>query len=154
MILVAHKTYQVDLRTTSGMFSITLDANQAPKTVNSFLFLACTDAYRAATFDRIVPDRLLEVGGTSDPGYSLPPEGLSTQPYGRGMVLMVDSTHFLVLLDRLTLPPVYTILGRVSSSLEAADRLSHVRLTVQPDAQEISLPVQPQHWTMQLLTRG
>lgn len=134
-----------------AIFSIVPDTAHAPLTANSFMFLACAGYYNGSPISKAIPSRLVEggalAGGRPGPGYAFPAEAAHGQ-YGRGTVIMVadgsahDGARFLVLLDRITLPPRYTVLGTVSAGLASLDRLSRTRTVHQPDAQEQSLPAE------------
>ena len=70
---------QAVMHTSCGDIDITLDPQQAPQTVNSFLFLVQNGFYSGTTFHRIVTDFVDQGGdpkgdGTGGPGYSLPDE--------------------------------------------------------------------------------
>ncbi len=67
--------YQATVKTSMGTFVILLDAADAPKTVNSFVFLSEKNFYNGLTFHRIVPNFVIQGGdpngdGTGGPGYS------------------------------------------------------------------------------------
>ncbi|HKS91291.1 MAG TPA: peptidylprolyl isomerase [Tepidiformaceae bacterium] len=67
--------YQATVKTSLGTFVIALDATDAPKTVNSFVFLSEKDFYNGLTFHRVVPGFVIQGGdpngdGTGGPGYS------------------------------------------------------------------------------------
>ena len=82
--------------TSCGSFTVTLDAERAPKTAASFEYLAAEGAYDDTTFHRIAPGFVVQGGdpagdGTGGPGYSVrerPPAGLS---YTRGLVAMAKT---------------------------------------------------------------
>jgi len=82
--------------TSCGGFTVTLDAERAPKTAASFEYLAAEGAFDDTTFHRIAPGFVIQGGdpagdGTGGPGYSVreqPPAGLS---YTRGLVAMAKT---------------------------------------------------------------
>ena len=89
------KQYTAVLHTTEGDVTIALDAKQAPKTVNSFVYLACKGFYNGTNFHRIVTDFVDQGGdpkgdGTGGPGYSLPDEP-PQNGYTAGSVAMANS---------------------------------------------------------------
>jgi peptidyl-prolyl cis-trans isomerase B (cyclophilin B) len=104
------KQYTAVLHTTEGDVTIALDAETAPKTVNSFVYLACKGFYNGTTFHRIVTDFVDQGGdpkgdGTGGPGYTLPDEPPS-DGYTAGSVAMANagsgttgSQFFLVVSD-------------------------------------------------------
>ncbi len=64
------------VKTSCGTFEIALDTTRAPKTANSFAFLAEEGFYDDLTFHRIVPGFVIQGGdpegtGTGGPGYSV-----------------------------------------------------------------------------------
>jgi cyclophilin family peptidyl-prolyl cis-trans isomerase len=126
------KQYTAVLHTTEGDVTIALDAEQAPKTVNSFVYLACKGFYNGTTFHRIVPDFVDQGGdpkgdGTGGPGYTLPDEP-PKNGYTAGSVAMANSgsgttgsQFFLVVSDngakQLGGPPYkYSELGQMDSA--------------------------------------
>jgi peptidyl-prolyl cis-trans isomerase B (cyclophilin B) len=125
------KTYEAVLHTSEGDVPITLDAKDAPKTVNSFVYLACQGFYDGTTFHRIVTDFVDQGGdpkgdGTGGPGYTLPDEP-PADGYRAGSVAMANSgpgttgsQFFLVVSDNgaktLGGPPYnYSALGTMSA---------------------------------------
>jgi peptidyl-prolyl cis-trans isomerase B (cyclophilin B) len=104
------KQYTAVLHTTEGDVTIALDSQQAPKTVNSFVYLACKGFYNGTTFHRIVTDFVDQGGdptgtGSGGPGYKLPDEP-PANGYRAGSVAMANagpgttgSQFFLVVSD-------------------------------------------------------
>jgi cyclophilin family peptidyl-prolyl cis-trans isomerase len=136
------KQYAAVLHTTEGDVPITLDAKTAPKTVNSFVYLACKGFYNGTTFHRIVTDFVDQGGdpkgdGTGGPGYKLPDEPPSNG-YKAGSVAMANagsgttgSQFFLVVSDSGaqqlgTSPPYkYSALGTMDAAgLEVAKTIN------------------------------
>jgi cyclophilin family peptidyl-prolyl cis-trans isomerase len=117
------------VQTSCGGFEIALDTKQAPKTVNSFAYLADESFYDGLTFHRVVSGFVIQGGdplgtGTGGPGYSVvekPPENAS---YTKGVVAMAKSpteppgssgSQFFVVTSVDTgLPPEYALVGKVS----------------------------------------
>jgi cyclophilin family peptidyl-prolyl cis-trans isomerase len=126
------------LETSCGDFTIALDTKRAPKTANSFAFLAKKGFYDDTQFHRIVPGFVIQGGdplgtGTGGPGYSVdekPPANLS---YTRGTVAMAKtsaeppgrsgSQFFVVLAPDAGLPPEYALLGKVSKGFDVVTRI-------------------------------
>lgn len=127
--------------TSCGSFEIALDSGRAPKTVNSFVYLAEQGFYDGLAFHRIANTPQFGViqggdpagDGTGGPGYSVderPPPNLA---YTRGVVAMAKSAveppgrsgsqFFVVTSADLGLPPQYALLGRVSSGLDVVERI-------------------------------
>lgn len=114
------------IATSVGDLAVTLDADAAPCTVNSFLSLA-----NQAYFDRTTCHRLTTQGifvlqcgdptgsGTGGPGYSFSDELTGTETYEAGVLAMANagadtngSQFFIVYADS-QLPPAYTVFGHL-----------------------------------------
>ena len=95
MAIDTAEQYTAVLHTTEGDVTIDLDAAGSPKTVNSFVYLACKGFYNGTTFHRIVTDFVDQGGdpkgdGTGGPGYRLPDEP-PADGYTAGSVAMANS---------------------------------------------------------------
>jgi cyclophilin family peptidyl-prolyl cis-trans isomerase len=124
--------------TSCGSFEIALDSERAPKTVNSFVFLAEEGFYDGLAFHRIVPGFVVQGGdplgnGTGGPGYSVdekPPANLS---YTKGTVAMAKSSaeppgrsgsqFFVVLAADAGLEPEFALVGKVDKGLDTVERI-------------------------------
>ena len=134
MTIDTSKTYTATMTTTCGTIVMTLDAKAAPKTVNSFVFLAKNHFYDGLLFHRVAKDFVVQGGdpkgdGTGGPGYNL-----ATEPpkdgYKGGDVAMANagagttgSQFFLTWTDagakNLGGPPyLYSILGHITKGLD------------------------------------
>ncbi len=129
------------VKTSCGTFEIALDTTRAPKTANSFAFLAEEGFYDDLTFHRIVPGFVIQGGdpegtGTGGPGYSVdekPPANLS---YTKGVVAMAKSSaeppgrsgsqFYVVTAPDAGLPPEYALVGKVSKGYDAVERIEAV----------------------------
>ncbi len=74
MNLDAGHTYRATLATDKGDIVIELFAEQAPRTVNNFVFLARAGFYDDTIFHRVIPDFMAQAGdptgtGRGGPGY-------------------------------------------------------------------------------------
>jgi cyclophilin family peptidyl-prolyl cis-trans isomerase len=130
-----------EVETSCGTFTIELDAARAPKTVNSFAFLAREGFYDELSFHRVVPGFVVQGGdplgdGTGGPGYSVeekPPPNLA---YTKGVVAMAKSPaeppgrsgsqFFVVLGPDAGLPPEYALVGRVSDGFDVVERIGEL----------------------------
>ena len=79
MIIDPTKNYSATITTDVGSFTIALDAKDAPKTVNSFVFLAENHYYDCVVFHRVIPQFMDQTGdptgtGAGGVGYQLPDE--------------------------------------------------------------------------------
>jgi peptidyl-prolyl cis-trans isomerase B (cyclophilin B) len=126
------------VETSCGTFEIELDTKRAPKTANSFAFLAEEGFFDDLSFHRIVPGFVIQGGdpegtGTGGPGYSVdekPPPNLA---YTKGVVAMAKSAaeppgrsgsqFYVVTGADAGLPPEYALVGRVSEGFEAISRI-------------------------------
>jgi peptidyl-prolyl cis-trans isomerase B (cyclophilin B) len=126
------------VKTSCGTFEIALDAQRAPKTVNSFVVLSQRGFYDGLDFHRVAPGFVIQGGdplgnGTGGPGYSVdekPPANLS---YTKGTVAMAKSSaeppgrsgsqFFVVLAPDAGLPPEYALLGKVDKGLDVVERI-------------------------------
>ena len=123
--------YRATLETSCGEIVIRLDARGAPRTVNSFVFLAREGFYDGLTFHRVVGDFVIQGGdpagdGTGGPGYTLADE-LPDDGYPAGSVAMANSgpgtsgsQFFIVTGDASFLPLSYSRFGRVVEGLDVA----------------------------------
>ncbi len=151
--LDAGATWLVNVTTSCGAFTITLDVKRAPKTASSFASLARLGFYDGLTFHRVVPGDLIQGGdprgdGTGGPGYKTveaPPGDLH---YTRGVVAMAKqeiedagtagSQFFIVTGPDAQLNPEYALVGRVTAGMDTADRIA-----VLPTNPNTDQPLQP-----------
>ena len=126
------------VETSCGTFEIELATKEAPKTANSFAFLADEGFYDDLSFHRIVPGFVIQGGdpegtGLGGPGYKVdekPPESLA---YTKGVVAMAKSgaeppgrsgsQFFVVTGADAGLPPEYALVGRVSKGMDVVERI-------------------------------
>ncbi|HEX8050310.1 MAG TPA: peptidylprolyl isomerase [Solirubrobacterales bacterium] len=129
------------VKTSCGTFEIALDTKRAPKTANSFAFLAEEGFYDDLTFHRVAPGFVIQGGdpegtGTGGPGYSVdekPPPNLS---YTKGVVAMAKSSaeppgrsgsqFYVVTAPDAGLPPEYALVGRVTEGFDAVTRIEEL----------------------------
>jgi len=126
------------VETSCGTFEIALDTERAPKTANSFAFLAEEGFYDDLTFHRVAPGFVIQGGdpegtGTGGPGYSVdekPPPNLA---YTKGIVARAKSPaeppgrsgsqFYVVTAPDAGLPPEYALVGRVSEGYDVVERI-------------------------------
>ena len=158
------------LTTSAGPIAITLDANRAPCTVQSMVFLASKGYFDNTTCHRLTAAeglKVLQCGdpegtGGGGPGYVVPDElptdlpagpntqGTETVIYGRGLVAMANagpgttgSQFFLVYGDS-TLPPNYTVFGTVDQAgLTTLDQIAAGGITPGQNGPEDGAPKNP-----------
>jgi peptidyl-prolyl cis-trans isomerase B (cyclophilin B) len=123
------------LKTTKGDIVIELFNRSAPVATENFLNLAEAGFYTNVVFHRIVPGFMIQGGdptgtGTGGPGYTIRDEPFAGE-YTRGTVAMArtpapnsqGSQFFIIVGDATFLDRTYTIFGRVTAGMEAADSI-------------------------------
>lgn len=115
------------ITTSAGDVPITLDADAAPCTVNSFVSLAEQDYFTDTPCHRLTTAGIfvLQCGdptgsGTGGPGYSFPDEVTGDETYGPGTLAMANAgpdtngSQFFMVFDDSPLDPDYTVFGSIS----------------------------------------
>ncbi|MFR9750023.1 peptidylprolyl isomerase [Nocardia sp. 004] len=137
MTIAADAEYTATLTTNCGTVTIALDAAHAPRTVNSFVFLAGEQYYDHTPCHRMTTAGIyvLQCGdptgtGRGGPGYSFPDENLTGAVYPAGTVAMANagpdtngSQFFLVYRDT-QLSPNYTPFGRVTAGMDVLESIA------------------------------
>jgi cyclophilin family peptidyl-prolyl cis-trans isomerase len=131
MIIDPSKTYAATMVTSHGTLEIILDALGAPKTVNSFVYLARWHYYDGVIFHRVIPGFVLQGGdptgtGTGGPGYKFEDELPKPGRYELGSLAMANAgpntngSQFFVISgpDGVRLPPLYSHFGKVVKGLD------------------------------------
>jgi cyclophilin family peptidyl-prolyl cis-trans isomerase len=126
------------VKTSCGAFTIALDTERAPKTSNSFAFLAEEGFYDDLTFHRVVPGFVIQGGdpegtGTGGPGYSVDEKPPANIEYTKGVVAMAKSEaeppgrsgsqFYVVTAPDAGLPAEYALVGEVSQGYDAVERI-------------------------------
>ncbi|MDP2322966.1 MAG: peptidylprolyl isomerase [Gammaproteobacteria bacterium] len=135
---------QVQVETSAGTFTLQMDADRAPLSVENFLEYARTGFYDGTIFHRVVNGFVIQGGGYT-PDFTLKPtrpavvneagNGLSNR---RGSVAMArtgdphsaDAQFYINLADNLALDPKptrwgYAVFGEVIQGLEVIDKIGH-----------------------------
>ncbi|MFN8167216.1 MAG: peptidylprolyl isomerase [Candidatus Nanopelagicales bacterium] len=131
--------YFIKLDTNCGAIDIQIDP-KAPKTAQSMIFLANQGYYTDSDCFRLTTDGLfvLQCGsptnnGQGGPGYTVPDENLpkaGTDNYPEGTVAMANAgpgtagSQFFIVYKNTTLPPDYTIWGKVVSGLDVVQKVA------------------------------
>jgi len=134
------KLYVAKIQTSMGTFVATLDAQAAPCTVNSFVYLAKRHFYDGLTFHRIIKQFVIQGGdpagdGTGGPGYTYKDELNNGLAYNVGSLAMANSgpntngSQFFVITgpQGVSLPNQYTNFGLVTSGLKVVLRIGEVK---------------------------
>jgi peptidyl-prolyl cis-trans isomerase B (cyclophilin B) len=126
------------VKTSCGTFEIELDTKRAPKTANSFAFLAEEGFYDDLTFHRVAPGFVIQGGdplgnGLGGPGYSVDEKPPANLAYTKGVVAMAKSSadppgrsgsqFFVVTAPDAGLPPEYAVAGKVSEGFPVVKRI-------------------------------
>jgi cyclophilin family peptidyl-prolyl cis-trans isomerase len=129
------------VKTSCGTFEIALDTKTAPKTTNSFAYLAREGFYDGLDFNRIVPGLIVQGGdpaedGTGDAGYTIVEPPPADTKYTKGVVAMArefgepsgksGSQFFVVTSLEAGYPPEYALLGEVSKGYPVVKRISEL----------------------------
>ena len=132
--------YTADIQTNQGTISVELYAEDAPITVNNFVFLARQGFYDGVIFHRVIPNFMIQGGdptgtGTSGPGYRFQDEIVPSLSFdSAGILAMANagpntngSQFFITVAPTLHLTGNHTIFGRVTAGQEVADAISMAR---------------------------
>ncbi|MFF2378147.1 peptidylprolyl isomerase [Streptomyces xiamenensis] len=145
------------LATTCGDIEIALDAEAAPRTVNSFAFLAGEGYLDHSPCHRLVTEgiHVLQCGdptgtGAGGPGYNIPDENLDAPEvadgvYPAGTVAMANQynpqedsgrdsggSQFFLVYEDSPLPPDYTPFGTVTGGLDVLETIVAAGSTTDP----------------------
>ena len=141
MQIDASKKYTATIETSKGNIVLELFAKEAPKTVNSFVFLARKGFYDGTQFHRVIPGFMIQGGdrngnppGTGGPGYQFENENRDTQrTYKAGAVGMANSgpntngSQFFIMDADYNLPPRnYTIFGQLKEGQDVVNQIARV----------------------------
>ncbi|MGD0746879.1 MAG: peptidylprolyl isomerase [Acidimicrobiales bacterium] len=143
MTIDTTKTYTATVVTTTGTFTVALDAKTAPITVNNFVFLADKGFYHCVIFHRVIPGFMDQTGdptgtGTGGPGYTIqdenPPKAANpSQQYPLGSLAMANtgqpnsgnSQFFIVAGPQGEgLPNTYALFGQVTSGMSVVQTIN------------------------------
>jgi cyclophilin family peptidyl-prolyl cis-trans isomerase len=135
LTLDTSKSYTATIRTSAGEIQVELFDDQAPQTVNNFVFLAENDFYDGLIFHQVVNNFNAQAGdpfcqasgetscrGSGDPGYSLDQE--APGEFAIGTLGMANASQFFIALDDSEQFNEFTPFGRVTSGLDVAQSLA------------------------------
>ena len=138
------QVYTAEIRTSCGTIVVELLADQAPETVNSFVFLARNGYFDGQRIHRL--DTSIDViqggdptgTGSGGPGYSIPDELTGDEAYGPGVLAMANagpdtggSQFFLVTGENghaLDDQGAWTVFGNVVEGLDVAKRIQGLEI--------------------------
>lgn len=139
MKIDVNKQYFATLETSKGKIVIELFPKEAPKSVNSFVFLAREGFYDGTIFHRVIPGFMIQGGdpegtGRGGPGYDFENENKGTKrTYQRGTVGMANAgpdtngSQFFIMDAANPLPPnQYTIFAQLTEGQEIVNAIASV----------------------------
>ena len=148
------KQYIATIETNKGTMRAELYPQDAPQTVNNFVYLAREGYYDGVPFHRVIPGFMVQTGdptgtGSGGPGYRFEDEPV-TRPYEIGTLAMANAgpdtngSQFFIVQGRdgTRLPPNYTIFGKVTDGLDTLNAIASVR-TGPGNPREQSRPQEP-----------
>ena len=132
------KRYTATMETSLGTIVIALDAINAPKTVNNFVYLAAQHYYDGVVFHRIIKGFMAQGGdptgtGRGGPGYQFADEPVK-QRYQVGSVAMANAgpntngSQFFLISGQsgVQLPPQYNHFGQIVKGLDVLETMQSV----------------------------
>jgi cyclophilin family peptidyl-prolyl cis-trans isomerase len=131
------KSYQAIFHTSRGDFTVDLFAQQAPITVNNFVFLARDGFYDGTTFHRVIKGFMAQGGdptgtGTGGPGYQWndEPSALALKHDGPGVLSMANagrntngSQFFITFVQTPHLNGKHAVFGKVSGGMDVVNSI-------------------------------
>jgi cyclophilin family peptidyl-prolyl cis-trans isomerase len=137
MVIDTSKTYTATIRTNRGDITARLFADEAPATVNNFVFLAQEGFYDGVIFHRVIENFMIQGGdptgtGTGGPGYRFADEldAAHTHGYRMGTLAMANAgpntngSQFFIMHVDYGLPPQYAVFGKTVEGLDVVDEIA------------------------------
>ncbi len=158
MCIDVAKKYVALMETSKGNMTFELDPKRAPKTVNSFVFLARQHYFEGIKFHRVVPAFVLQGGdpfsisngadgpvGTGGPGYEFADELPKPGEYKVGSLVMANSgpntngSQFFIVSgpNGVQLPPNYALFGQLSDGQPTVDAIGALAVTDGPPSEPV-----------------
>jgi cyclophilin family peptidyl-prolyl cis-trans isomerase len=144
---------RVTLVTSCGDIVLELVPEVAPRTVNSFVFLAEQGYFDGTAVHRIVPGFVIQAGdptasGAGGPGYVLPDELPPADfRYAPGIVAMANAgpntsgSQFFLVIGETGLAPTFSVFGAIVHGADALMSIAAVPLGLSPRG-ELSRPLE------------
>ena len=139
MCIDPSKRYTAEMVTNKGTMRIALDPVAAPRTVNSFVFLARYHYFDGIVFHRIIPGFVVQGGdpdgnGRGGPGYRFADELPKPGRYEIGSLAMANAgpdtngSQFFIISgpQGVQLPPQYSLFGKVVKGLDVVSAIEAV----------------------------
>jgi cyclophilin family peptidyl-prolyl cis-trans isomerase len=140
MVIELDRSYLATIKTDKGDIVCELYPDQAPQTVNNFVYLSRAGFYDGLTFHRVVPDFVIQGGdplgkGNGGPGYTIPAEiGL---PHTKGALACArlpdqanperdssGSQFYITLAATPHLDGAYTVFGQVIEGMSVVESIA------------------------------
>jgi cyclophilin family peptidyl-prolyl cis-trans isomerase len=158
MCIDVAKKYVALMETSKGNMTFELDPKRAPKTVNSFVFLARQRYFEGIKFHRVVPAFVLQGGdpfsisdgaegpvGTGGPGYEFADELPQPGEYKVGSLVMANAgpntngSQFFIVSgpNGVQLPPNYALFGQLSDGQPTVDAIGALAVTDGPPSEPV-----------------
>ena len=131
MTIDTARRYTATIETELGDIEVELLADQAPATVNNFVFLAKDGFYDGLAFHYVEPGFSAQAGdptgrGDGGPGYELPPERPGA--FDKGTLGMINGSQFFIALSEAQADAEryqgFTPFARIVSGLDVAEQLT------------------------------
>ncbi len=134
MAIDPSKKYTATIETSAGTMEAEFFPQDAPNTVNNWIFLAKEGYYDGIIFHRCIKGFMIQGGdptgsGSGGPGYKFQDEKV-TRPYTRGTLAMANAgpntngSQFFIMHADYGLPPNYTIFGKLTSGEDVVDKIA------------------------------
>ncbi len=138
-VLEAGTDYQAVIETNKGRIVVDLFQDDAPETVNNFVFLARHSYYDGIVFHRVLEDFMAQTGdptgsGRGGPGYTFGDETNNGRTHtGKGVLSMANagpgtngSQFFLTFIPTPWLDGKHTVFGQITEGLDVLDKLQRI----------------------------
>ncbi|MCC6418558.1 MAG: peptidylprolyl isomerase [Gemmataceae bacterium] len=128
------RRYTAAITTSAGTMTAELFPDEAPATVNNFVFLAGDGFYDGVIFHRVIKGFMIQGGdptgtGRGGPGYRFDDEPVRRQ-YLRGTLAMANAgpntngSQFFIMHADYPLPPNYTVFGKLTAGEDVLDQIA------------------------------
>ena len=138
-VIESGKQYQAKIETSKGDLIVELFADEAPNTVNNFIFLARNKYYDGIVFHRVLDNFMAQTGdptgtGRGGPGYQFADETDNGKFHdAKGILSMANagpntngSQFFITFLATPHLDGRHTVFGKVIGGLDVLDQLTRI----------------------------
>jgi cyclophilin family peptidyl-prolyl cis-trans isomerase len=124
MTIDLEKRYVATIKTGDGEIQVELFADQAPQTVNNFVFLAQAGFYNGLSFQQVFEGFSAQAGDPGDggPTYDLPQE--ESGSYKKGTLGMATASQFFIAFTESKEFEQFTSFGQIISGLDVAEQLT------------------------------